>query len=193
MTLRTITFDDEQWQVVPREPNEAMVRAGLEASLTANKYLAMLDAAPEPPASMLTQRKLMRAINALGIDSRAGTPDYVLSDAIWAYLHGIPAKSLPAQPRRPYGTDTMIEYGVIPECDGPKPPAQEPGTAAEIETLRADSDRLRWLTEDHADPEARNKCREILGRMPVMSYSAACMVIDSARAALADGEASNAG
>lgn len=70
----------------------------------------------------------------------------------------------------------------------PEPPAQEPGTAAEIEALRADSDRLRWLTEDHADPEARNKCREILGRMPVMSYSAACMVIDSARAALADGE-----
>ena len=190
MTLRTITFDDEQWQVVPKKRTVEMCRA---VYVTAHDWDAILAAAPEPPASMLTQRKLTRAINALGIDSRAGTPDYVLSDAIWAYLHGIPAKSLPAQPRRPYGTDTMIEYGVIPECDGPKPPAQEPGTAAEIETLRADSDRLRWLTEDHADPEARNKCREILGRMPVMSYSAACMVIDSARAALADGEASNAG
>lgn len=32
----------------------------------------------------------------------------------------------PARPQRPYGTDTMSEYGVIPECDGPEPPAQQP-------------------------------------------------------------------
>lgn len=79
-----------------------------------------------PGFALLTQRELTRAINALGIDSRAGMPDYVLSDAIWAHLHGMPAKSLPAQPRRPYGTATLSEYGVIPECDGPKPSAQEP-------------------------------------------------------------------
>lgn len=55
MTLRTITYDDAEWQVVPREPNEAMVRAGLAASFTANKYLAMLAAAPEPPAQQINQ------------------------------------------------------------------------------------------------------------------------------------------
>ncbi|HSC06121.1 MAG TPA: hypothetical protein VLD59_04785 [Steroidobacteraceae bacterium] len=46
-----------------------------------------------------------------------------------------------------------------------------------------DAERFRWLTEDHADPEARAKCRELLGRMGAMSYSAACTDIDSAMAA----------
>lgn len=45
---------------------------------------------------------------------------------------------------------------------------------------RADSSRLRWLTEDHADPDTRARCRELLGRMPMMSYSAATADIDAA-------------
>lgn len=45
---------------------------------------------------------------------------------------------------------------------------------------RKDSDRLRWLTEDHADPTTRSRCRELLERMPMMSYSAATADIDTA-------------
>lgn len=58
--------------------------------------------------------------------------------------------------------------------------------AAAVERVRgvleADAMRFRWLTEDHADPETRAKCRELLSRMAVMSYSAACTDIDSAMA-----------
>jgi hypothetical protein len=45
---------------------------------------------------------------------------------------------------------------------------------------RTDSVRLRWLTEDHADPDTRARCRELLARMPMMSYSAAAADIDAA-------------
>lgn len=50
------------------------------------------------------------------------------------------------------------------------------------EAAEADAARFRWLTKDHADPETRAKCRELLGRLGVMSYSAACTDIDSAMA-----------
>lgn len=61
MTTRTITFDDEQWRVVPREPTEDMLLRGYSALMawdarTGDDYgirevfLAMLAAAPEPPA-----------------------------------------------------------------------------------------------------------------------------------------------
>ena len=45
---------------------------------------------------------------------------------------------------------------------------------------RQDSTRFRWLTEDHADPAVRDRCRELLKRMPLMSYSAAAAAIDAA-------------
>lgn len=48
---------------------------------------------------------------------------------------------------------------------------------------RKDSARFRWLTEDHADPETRARCREILERLPVMGYGAAVLLIDDAMAA----------
>lgn len=43
-----------------------------------------------------------------------------------------------------------------------------------------DAKRFRWLTEDHDDPVVREKCREILSRMPVLTYSAASADIDAA-------------
>jgi hypothetical protein len=52
--------------------------------------------------------------------------------------------------------------------------------AAEVGKLEEDAARYRWLTEDHADPTTRGICREILRRLPLMSYSAASMAIDSA-------------
>ena len=51
-----------------------------------------------------------------------------------------------------------------------------------LEAAQNDAMRFRWLTEDHADPETRAKCRELLSRMGVMTYSAACTDIDSAMA-----------
>src|SRR5690606_3086702 len=53
---------------------------------------------------------------------------------------------------------------------------------------RKDAERFRWLTEDHTDAETRTRCREILDRMSVMSYSAACVAIDHARRTEGDGE-----
>ena len=47
----------------------------------------------------------------------------------------------------------------------------------EAATVR-DAARYRWLTDDHADPATREKCRELLYRMPVMSYAAASHAID---------------
>lgn len=46
--------------------------------------------------------------------------------------------------------------------------------------MLADGARLRWLTRDHADPDTRARCRELLERMPMMSYSAATADIDAA-------------
>ena len=48
---------------------------------------------------------------------------------------------------------------------------------------RKDSTRFRWLTEDHADPKTRARCREILERLPLMGYGAAVQLIDDAMAA----------
>ena len=84
MTIRTITFDDEQWQVGPQELTGSMID-------TINGHI---DADSDAVA--------------------------LWRDAL------IDAPEPPAQPRRPYGTDTMSEYGVIPECDGSEPPAQQP-------------------------------------------------------------------
>ena len=51
---------------------------------------------------------------------------------------------------------------------------------------REDSTRLRWLLEDHSDFETRERCRKVLARMPVMSYSAATAAIDAAMKACAN-------
>jgi hypothetical protein len=45
-----------------------------------------------------------------------------------------------------------------------------------------DAARLRWLLEDH-DTDTRERCREILERLPVMGYGAAVQLIDDAMAA----------
>jgi len=47
--------------------------------------------------------------------------------------------------------------------------------------VKADASRFRWLVEDHADPGTRQAARDLLGRLGVMSYGAACDAIDSAR------------
>lgn len=55
--------------------------------------------------------------------------------------------------------------------------------AAILAVVRAhdrDGERYRFITEDHADPSVRAKIREILNRLPVMSYAAASAAIDAA-------------
>lgn len=50
MTIRTITFDDEQWQVVPKDATDEMLAATSWPGCAATDYAHMLAAAPEPPA-----------------------------------------------------------------------------------------------------------------------------------------------
>ena len=47
----------------------------------------------------------------------------------------------------------------------------------------ADGARFRWLCEDHSDRETRERCRSLIDRLSVMSYSDAVMSIDAAMAA----------
>ena len=47
----------------------------------------------------------------------------------------------------------------------------------------ADGARFRWLCEDHSDRETRERCRSLIDRLPVMSYSDAVVSIDAAMAA----------
>jgi hypothetical protein len=62
----------------------------------------------------------------------------------------------------------------------PKPDAVYPVQPSSEAATALDAARYRWLTEDHADPATREKCRELLYRMPVMSYAAASNAIDIA-------------
>ena len=52
-----------------------------------------------------------------------------------------------------------------------------------------DAERWRWLTFDHVDANTRNRVRELIVRLPVMSYSAACADIDASRAQAKEGGA----
>ena len=52
----------------------------------------------------------------------------------------------------------------------------------DTEAAFKDAARLRWLLEDH-DTDTRQRCREILERLPVMGYGAAVQLIDDAMAA----------
>ena len=50
MTIRTITFDDEQWQVVPKKMAPVMWHAAIAAHDAIGAWVAALAVAPEPPA-----------------------------------------------------------------------------------------------------------------------------------------------
>jgi hypothetical protein len=69
----------------------------------------------------------------------------------------------------------------IPAVLSPDNAAMVASLVAERDALVEDAERYRWLTEDHADHATREKCRELLYRMPVMSYAAASHAIDDAR------------
>lgn len=46
--------------------------------------------------------------------------------------------------------------------------------------MRADALRLRWLADDHADPEARKRVRSICESIPTRSISGVRIDIDAA-------------
>ena len=54
-------------------------------------------------------------------------------------------------------------------------------TTDKVMGQQQDAERYRWLVEDHDDRETRAKCRELLDRLGMMSYSAASAAIDTAR------------
>ncbi|MBN9410872.1 MAG: hypothetical protein J0H69_17140 [Burkholderiales bacterium] len=58
------------------------------------------------------------------------------------------------------------------------PDAASPAVDPVREALEKDAERWRWITEDHADRATREACRELIDRLPTMSYSAACEAID---------------
>ena len=45
--------------------------------------------------------------------------------------------------------------------------------------MRADALRLRWLADDHADPEVRERVRSICNRIPTRSLSGVRLDIDA--------------
>lgn len=53
----------------------------------------------------------------------------------------------------------------------------------ELQQLRPDADRLRWLIEDHDDAEVREKARELAARLGTSSYFAITRDIDAAMCA----------
>lgn len=67
MNLKTITFDADKWQLMPKEPTPEILSA-LDAYLAgADEYLAALAAAPqpEPTANCInTMRKVVTKIEA---------------------------------------------------------------------------------------------------------------------------------
>lgn len=51
--MRTITYDETQWQLVPKEPTRSMILDGQSRMWSGIRpaYEAMLAAAPQPPAT----------------------------------------------------------------------------------------------------------------------------------------------
>ena len=85
--MKTVTFDETQWQLVPKEPTEVMRLAGVEAGVASKTgwcpvaYRAMLANAPQPPVAQVDERKTV------------WMPDYYASSvdlpdgAKWAVRH----------------------------------------------------------------------------------------------------------
>jgi hypothetical protein len=53
--LRTITFDESKWQLVPKKPTFLMIEAGCEHSDCEEIYEAMLTISPPPDEAIRDQ------------------------------------------------------------------------------------------------------------------------------------------
>lgn len=73
--MRTVTFDETKWQLVPKVPTVGMVYLAQRTGVSVQGcYIAMLDAAPEhPEAEPLTDEEVLK----IGADNGIG---YVRQD-----------------------------------------------------------------------------------------------------------------
>lgn len=65
------------------------------------------------------------------------------------------------------------------DCSSCKALFTTPQPAPSEDDVR-DAERYRWLVADHDNKDTRQKCRDLLSRLGVMSYSAASSEIDQA-------------
>lgn len=138
------------------------------AILDAMRFVA---AAPHPPIAQ-PQAAGWRPID----------PDKLTTGNTPAAAPSAPAPAeVPPHPER-YYVWTDAEKRAIEAYAAAREAAAVERVRGVLEAAQNDAMRFRWLTEDHADPETRAKCRELLSRMGVMTYSAACTDIDSAMA-----------
>ena len=79
--------------------------------------------------------------------------------------------------------DELIEEMLVAYYSDDAPIVAVDAMRAALAVVRAhdrDGERYRFITEDHADSSVRAKIRELLNRLPVMSYAAASAAIDAA-------------
>lgn len=112
-----------------------------------------------------------------------------------------PTATIPKRSPGVWPTDAMNEAGLkaldefhhtrsdavdavfLAMCAAASPAAEAPALAdltngqAAIDAV--DAKRFRWLTEDHADPETRERQRGILESMKTRSYAGVCLDIDA--------------
>lgn len=177
----------------------------IEEGIYAEVYEAMLAKSPSPgPVAVAGQgdEALMReALESMesAVEFRetgqGRPPEQTCMDAIAALRRRL---ATPASPAPHEGAKPVAHYLVVTGevhegqetytvHDKPVPLADNWKLyAAPQEHEARDAARWHWITEDHADRETREKCREILGRLPLMSYSAACAAVDAARAVKGD-------
>ena len=99
--MKTVTFDETKWQLVPKEPTVAMVDAACAVDPERESvYAAYLTAAPEHEPTTISRTKLMRDINDLmtfGGHSLTEDQEAVLCAALQTLIPHIFA---PIQPMR---------------------------------------------------------------------------------------------
>ena len=85
--MKTVTFDDTQWQLVPKEPdddiraamvsarNKGVKRQMSEVKIAADCWRAGIEAAPQPPVAQVDERRasgelwsFMRSVLTQGVD-----------------------------------------------------------------------------------------------------------------------------
>jgi FtsZ-binding cell division protein ZapB len=148
---------------------QALLQRTEEAEADAERYRAMRR---EKGGMMSDIDKAIRLINDWNHNKKYATHGH----AVWVGLKLIhEVEQLRAE------VDALRSENWSLKCEVAGQLGERQALLQRTEEAEADAERYRWLTEDHDSKEMRNRCLEILSRMPVMSYSAACAAIDAAR------------
>lgn len=59
--MRTVTFNEKEWQIVPKEPTFLMIEAGNEQEYAEEVYAAMLAISPSEPEPVKRRKAKARA------------------------------------------------------------------------------------------------------------------------------------